>query len=217
MLSRTSAVLMISMSVVLCTSARGSITAFWQPVTITPAAISNDPALANMQCWDLMVTASGDWNAAALAAALPDGFVFYKHPTGGFIHPDPRLFGSQPALEFTTYVSSPTEDGTNHVTIVIGGFPQSQQAHLGDLNGRFSMLWGDLVVDPPGTHQIARLTFPRDVLAQVFHPEGFSSTSQGNPGASAIIPDIPEPSMLGLFAAATLLMTRKRTVRRAAA
>jgi hypothetical protein len=82
MLSRTSAVLLISISVVLCGSARGSITAFWQQVTITPAAITNDPALANMQCWDLMTTTTGNWASAGVEAILPAGSFFYKHPLG---------------------------------------------------------------------------------------------------------------------------------------
>jgi hypothetical protein len=126
MFSRTSAVLMILMSAVpCCTSARASITAFWQPVTITPAAISNDPALANMQSWDLMVTTTGDWGDAFMWADLPAPYVYYKHANGGLTRPNPSLFGMFPALEFTTYVSSPSDDGLNQTTLIGGGHPQA--------------------------------------------------------------------------------------------
>lgn len=44
-----------------CSPAFAQITAFWQQVPITPQAITNDPALASMQCWDLMTTTTGNW------------------------------------------------------------------------------------------------------------------------------------------------------------
>jgi hypothetical protein len=212
MLSRTFAVLMILMSAMpCCTSARASITAFWQPVTITPAAISNDTTLANMQCWDLMVTTTGNWNAAGMGVVLPTGLVFYKHPLVEFIRPDPALFGSSPALEFSTYVSCPSETGTNHTTVVLSAFPQGFNPHLGDLNGRFSMVWADVVNDLPGTYAIARLTFPAGVLAQILHPPGtFSETAQIDPDAIAIIPDIPEPSAFRSSLPAVVLVFARR-------
>jgi hypothetical protein len=209
MLSRTSAVLMISISVVLCGSARGAITAFWQQVTITPVAITSDPTLASMQCWDLMVTTSGNWAAAAMGATLPASLTFYKHPLGGLTRPDPGLFGASPALEFTTYVSSPSDNGTNHTTTVFGGHPQSFPPSLGDATspfpGRFSMVWGELIPDPPGTFQIARLTFPLAAIPDVVDNPDPSRTSQVSPDSTAFIPEIPEPSAVAFMAAGGLL------------
>ena len=105
-------------------TARASITAFWQQVTITPAAITNDPALANMQSWDLMVTASGNWASAGLRAELNPGFFFYKHPLGGLKRPSPAVIAGAPGLEFTTYVNTPNDNGLNNAnTGLLGGFP----------------------------------------------------------------------------------------------
>jgi hypothetical protein len=129
MLSRTSVVIILSMSV--CTGAKASITAFWQQVTITPAAISNDPALANMQCWDLMTTTSGDWSNARMLAFLPSGFNFYKHVLGGLTRPNPAQFPSAPALEFTTFVTAPSDTGANGGTQILGGHPQSFPPNVG--------------------------------------------------------------------------------------
>jgi hypothetical protein len=189
-----------------------SITAFWQPVTITPAAISNDPALANMQCWDLMVTTTGNWASAATRADLPGGQLFYKHTLGGFTRPHPTQVASTPALAFSTYVAAPSDDGVNNSTIVVGGHPQITPS-LGDLNGIFSMFWSDFVTDLPGTFAIARLTFPQQVLPQVLHGGDPSRTSQVNPDGLALIPDIPEPTALTLAIAvgmSQIIMARFR-------
>ena len=213
MRSRTSAVFVILMSAVLCTSAKGSITAFWQQVTITPAAITNDPALANMQCWDLMTTTTGNWNSAAMGAVLPTGLTFYKHPAGDRTRPDPTLVAGAPALAFTTFGSSPSDDGVNHTTGIFGGHPQSFPVSIGDatspIPGRFSMVWGDTLSDPTGTYQIARLTFPIASLPDVLDD---SKTVQTDPDSGAIIPEIPEPSV-GIVIPLMLLIRRRPTSR----
>ncbi len=196
----------------LCVPAHAAITAFWQRATITPQAIANDPQLASMQCWDLMATTTGNWNSAQMRADLPGGRTFYKHPLGGLTKPDPSIFNSSPALEFTTYASSPSDNGTNNSTIILSGHPQGNPPSLGDpsspIPGSFGLAWGNLLTDPPGTHQIARLTFPIGAVPDVLNVGTFdpSKTSQIDPDSTTIIPDIPEPkisallALLGLFA-----------------
>ncbi len=199
-------------------NAYAAITAFWLPVTITPQAVANDPALANMQCWDLMTTTTGDWNLALMRVLLPEGLTFYKHAQGGLTRPDPALFNMFPAIEFTTYVSSPSDDGTNNGTVVLGGHPQGHPTSLGDSTsptpGEFSMAWGNLTVDLTGTYEIARLTFPQggipDVINNLGLPAFDSQTSQITPDSMTQIPDIPEPGMLGFVSALGLLGLRRR-------
>jgi hypothetical protein len=79
-----------------------------------------------------------------------------------------------------------------------------------------SVSWGDLNNDAPGNYQIFRATFPKggavpDVLnTGTTNP---SNTSQVNPDSTVTIPDIvviPEPTTLGLVAAAGLLAIRRR-------
>jgi hypothetical protein len=217
MLSRTSAVFVILVSDVLCTGAKASITAFWQPVTITPAAISNDPALANMQCWDLMVTASGNWASAGMRAELNAGFFFYKHPLGGLKRPSPAAIAGAPGLEFTTYVNTPNDNGVNNAnTLLAGGFPGGVES-LGDITapepGTFSINWGDLFVDPPDTYQIARLTFPLGQFPDVLTPDQSGNPSfvaQVGPNLIMPIPDIPEPATIPCIGLLALLL-RHRT------
>ncbi len=200
--------------------AHAGITAFWRQTTITPAAIANDPALANMQCWDLMTATTGDWATAAMRATLPVGSTFYKHPVGGRTRPDPAQFTSFPALEFTTYVTSPSDDGTNNTTMLFGGHPQGGPISLGDptspIPGVFSMDWGDtFVVDPPGTYQIGRLTFPNGVLPDIFNNTPLpvhtpSYIAQVSPDSTVDIPDIPEPDLLRAIVPAGLGATALR-------
>jgi hypothetical protein len=197
------------------------ITAFWQQVTITPAAIANDPTLASMQCWDLMTTTTGNWSTAEMNAQLSTGNFFYKHPLGGFTKPPPAAVANSPALAFTTYVTSPNDDGMNNNTQILSGHPQSRPISLGDQSavspGEFSLAWGELFFDPPGTFQIARLTFPQGVLPDILnnHPAPVaapSRTSQGSPEATTEIPDIPEPGMVVFSVALLATMRRRRSL-----
>ena len=188
------------LSLGLTSRAAAQITAFWQRATITPAAIAEEPALANMQTWDLMVTTTGNWASAGMTARLPTGFTYYKHALGGQTRPDPSLFSSSPALEFTTYASAATDDGTNHTTIVLGSHHfNGEPGSIGDPTsfwpGTFDMDWGNYYPTAlPGTYQIARLTFPAGVVSEIL-PLPLSFTNQFRPDAWTFVPQIPEPSM----------------------
>ncbi len=189
--------------------ALAQITAFWQQVPITPQATANDPQLASMQCWDLMTTTSGDWHLAGMRAALPAGSLFYRHQMGAFRKPPP-VPGS-PALAFTTYVSSPHEDGANNNTLLLGGW-LNEPMSLGDATspnpGTFSISWGDQFVDLSGTYQIARLTFPKGLLPDIDNSSppvtNISFTAQVSPDFTTEIPDIPEPACLWIATLAVL-------------
>ena len=203
----------------LATPAAAQITAFWEPATITPAAIAQDPQLAGMQCWDLRVTTSGDWNAGQMRAVLPAGQFFYKNAFGGNTKPNLLFYRILPSLEFTSYVTAPGEFGQAGAPSIQGGFPDGPFS-LGHadapLPGTFSASWHDFVPDPPGSWQIARLTFPLNVFPNVVNiadvgPAGaFSNTSQQAPAATVEVPDIPEPAALGLIATALALCTHRR-------
>ena len=187
-------------------------TAFWQRATITPAAIAEEPALANMQSWGLKVATTGNWFSAGMFARLPSGFTYYKHPLGGITRPDPSLFSSSPALEFTTFVSAANDNGTNHTTIVLGSFLfNGEPASIGDATspfpGTFDTSWGNSpATAPAGIYEIARLTFPIGMLPQT---SSTNRTSQLNPEATAWIPDIPEPSLLPFMGAIVIVGLRK--------
>ena len=179
------------------------------------AAITADPALSNMQTWDLMVTYdAGDWGSAGLRAQLPAGNTFYRSTNSGITKPEVIAANR----EFWTYVSAPRDNGESNVVQVLSGFPAGEPTSNGTANGTnipglLSAAYGDLVVDPPGTYQIARLTFPLGVLPTIqtgSDPATASHTTALNPQAVAFIPQIPEPASLGLVAVAGLLGVRRR-------
>ena len=201
------------------TSASAALSAFWTQNPISAAAITNDPVLASMQSWSLKVThTDGDWASAGLRATLPAGSVYYHHSLGGNTKPNPAFVALFPGLEFDTYVTSPLDNGSTGAPAVIGGHPASPTADFGGTTGVFSVSWGDLATNPPGTYEIARLTFPNGVIPTIFregNPPSLpntSNTSQVNPDQTVFIPDIaiPEPASLGLVAAAGLLALRRR-------
>lgn len=194
-------------------AAQADLTAFWQHNPITPQAISNDPSLANMQSWSVMIThTNGYWTSAGARLTLPAGFNFYRNPFGGSTRPSLAAINANPALEFHTYITSPHQIFGNHSPSVINGFPDGTVSFGGPLDsipGIFSVSWGHPEATnwptPVGTYEIMRGTFPMGVLPTL-HAQ--SRTSVVVPDQTAFIPSIPEPPILGLAVAAAALTLR---------
>ena len=149
---------------------------------------------------------------------LPAGLRFYKNALGTNTKPNPAFLPIFPALEFTTLRHRPRRHRRRRPA-VLGGFPESEPASLGDASsaipGTFSMSWGDLANDPPGTYQIVRLTFPNSTTPDILDifdtgPTGnYSKTSQVNPDSTVPIV-IPEPAAAMSIACAGLLVGMRR-------
>src|SRR5688500_9826183 len=108
----TACTAIITVVVALCAApAAAQLTALWQPVPISPKAVDDDPQLAQMQSWDLMVTTTGDWASAGLRAVLPPGNAFYNHRFGSNSEPNPALIAAFPGLGFDTYTTQPGDTG----------------------------------------------------------------------------------------------------------
>jgi hypothetical protein len=194
-------------------SAQG-ISAFWQPVPITPQAIADDPQLATMQTWDLMVTTSGNWASAGLRGYFEPitSAHWYHHALAGHTRPAPALVAQHPAAAFDTYVTAPADNGVTGAPAILGDYFAGPVPYWGDTGGHFSVGWGDAVIDPPGTYAIVRWTFPRGMMPTVFNPPTLPRTSlvsQTNPDAHSIIPQIPEPSIVGLLGVCGLVLRRR--------
>ena len=134
----------------------------WQPVPISPAAIADDPQLADMVTFDLIVTTTADWNSAGLRVVMPAGAAFYNHPQGGQTAPNPTLLPLFPALGFDTYVNGP--GGFSSPPVILGPFPEGPPPAIFGLT-ELSVSWGDLLFSAAGEYHIARLTFSRAALA----------------------------------------------------
>ncbi len=196
---------------------RAALTAFWRNNPITPQAIADDPTLASMQSWSVMVSnTEGMWTSAGLRATLPHPTRFYRNPIGGPSRPSTAEQAAHPALTFHTYVTQPIQapNGLSPPT-VLGGFPDAKEpASFGGsadvLPGIVSVAWGDPTGSPhpPGIFEVARLTFPQVTLPSV-HPESF--TAQLNPAQLAPIPTtIPETGVSGIGGIAILAMFAAR-------
>jgi hypothetical protein len=199
----------------MATSVQAAITVSWSPLTISPAAITADPTLANHQSWSLRVVTDGNWASAGMEATLPAGSVFYNPALGGNTRPNAAIVTAFPNIGYDTFVSAPADTGSGGAPAILGFFPEAPgTGDFGGTTGRFSVSWGDLVEDAPGDYEIARLTFPSGVIPTIRTvppaPNSPSITSQVNPASDAFIPAIPEPTTLGLVAAAGLMAIRRR-------
>lgn len=202
--------------------ARAAHTAFWVQRPISTAAVLNDPQLANMQSWSLMTSYdTGRWSAAGVRATLPGGNVFYQHAFGGSTAPNPALVSAFPGLEFDTYVTDPTRTDTT----VLGGHPASPPpASFGGpadpIPGTFSVSWHGTLggsPNPPGTFEIARLTFPQGVIPHILQGPPLESQSISYtilPEQGAFVPQIPEPTGAASLAVCAMTMLIRRARRR---
>ena len=82
-------------------------------VPIHAAAIANDPALATMQSWDLKVMARRGLGVRGhVAGARRRAARSTQNQFGGSTRPNPAFFQVVPALEFTTYITAPSDIGS---------------------------------------------------------------------------------------------------------
>jgi hypothetical protein len=215
---RISTIIAICIALAACSSARAELTAFWRHNPITPEAVADDPALAGMQSWSVMITHdNGYWVSAGARLTLPSGSVYYRSALGGDVRPRSVDIATHPALAFHTYITSPhhTIAGSRSPS-VLGSFPENEPpASLGGAGdhvpGRFSVSWGhpEAVVypTPVGTYEILRVTFPLGVFPSV-RPD--SQTWTTNPDQGATIPAIPEPTHVIWLCAGASMMRRRR-------
>lgn len=202
-------IVLIFVCVFTAAAARGQIGFFFRPVTIRTAAIVEQPQLANYSCIDFMVVTSGDWDSAQVRLTLPAGMTFFKHPVAG--NTKPYLgFPVFPSLEYSTYVTGPSDAGGGiNAPLIDGGWIPGEPFSLGDATsvapGVFSGSWRSPLVEPPGTYQFARFTFPTAAGLPSLPLGPLAMTSQINPPASTGIL-YPEPSVLGFVATCTMFL-----------
>jgi hypothetical protein len=128
------------------------------PVTISQAAISADPTLANCKTYDLQVTLDpGErWIATDMDAELTSGgFYNVSDANGGSTVPVKQLWSQHPQAQFDTFVSA----SNFQIPTVLGQF--NPAAHNG---GTFTststnVAWGAVSDTGTGTFTVARLTF----------------------------------------------------------
>jgi hypothetical protein len=144
----------------LASSARAALTISLQEIPITPAAIANDPNLANFVCVDLVVNNSppNAFNVAGMITEpITPGF-FYQHPFGGLTRPSPALVNLFPAVGFDSYITTPAEILFGTTPDSPGGYTGTQGTRMTD--SQLNVVWGS--PPPPqvfGEFHIARITF----------------------------------------------------------
>ena len=205
MFGRLIAVGLLCLVPLLFSPAHGALSVFWRHNPITPQALANDPTLAGMQSWSVMVThTNGYWHFAGARLTLPAGSTFYRSPLGGLFRPSDSQIAANPSLEFHTYLTTPHHIFGNHIPSILTGFPLKTPVSLGGsadpLPGVISAIWGHPEAvnhpTPVGTYEIMRATFPASVMP-VALPASYTVTIL--PDQLVQIPDIPEPSGLGFI------------------
>jgi hypothetical protein len=194
-------------------TASAAITAFWQPVPITATTDAQTPApgLADFQSFDLMITLSALDDFTSFRLLFDPAGPIFQHANGeggpNFGPPNSALVPFFPALAFDSYMRGPG----NSVTVVgsTDGTNDLPPPGIFDSN-RLAIAAGDLTLNPgPGTFQLLRATFqgaPPTIEGGTLLGRVFSVQDQ----VGFVIPNIPEPTTLGLVAAVGLLAARRR-------
>jgi len=148
----------------------GTLTPSFVPVTISAPALAADPSLSNYQTFDLKVTTTGtdDWLSGDLYIVLKKGS-FYL-PSGHADTAQQSLWGSNPKLQFDTFVTGPNFGSP----IVLGSSHTSGQSAVFS-SSVIDVAWGDLATTAAGTYTVARFTLTKDadgvITGRVGHKE----------------------------------------------
>lgn len=117
-------IVLATMADLLSSSAIAALTPYWVSVPMSPAAIADDPALADQQTWSLRVTLDeGFWHVGGMRVTLPAGEVFYNHSLGGQTRPPDALVALFPSVAHDTYVTSPRQQTAGVEPAVRSGHP----------------------------------------------------------------------------------------------
>lgn len=209
------AVVVLALLAVTCLTdeARGVITTTLAPVPIAAAAIAADPALADMQTWDLRVHVpqGENWGTTGFLAQLSGGS-FYNSPLGAN-WPMPQAWAAFPQLRYDTFVThaaDPADDSTFRAPAWnFSGYPDVP-APVEFTPTRTSIVFLALygVFTGPGEFTVARLTFSDDAMGTMV---GF--TTERPTGATEqwnfTIP-VPEPASCGVVLLGLVSLVRRR-------
>jgi hypothetical protein len=196
-----------------------AITAFWEqrPITATTDGVTPPPGIAGYETWDLMITLTpGDDFTSFRLLMDPAGQIFH-HALGqgapNFGPPSSALEPTFPAVVFDSYLRGPADGVT-----VLGSTDGTNDLPPPGIfdNNRLAVAAGDLSANTQGgTFQLLRMTFQPGVAPNPVYPSIAAGTLLGRVFSvqndqGVQIPDIPEPTMMGLVAAAGLLAIRRR-------
>lgn len=148
----------------------GTLTPSFVPVTISQAALTADPSLANFQTFDLKVTTTGadDWLSGDLYIVLKKGSLYL--PSGHSNTAQQSLWGSNPKLQFDTFVTAP-----NFTSPIVLGSSHSGSQTAVFTSTVIDVAWGDIATTAAGTYTVARFTLTKDadgvITGRVGHKE----------------------------------------------
>ena len=149
-----------------------SLTASLVPVTISQAAITADPTLANYKTYDLQVTLdSGErWISMDMQAELTAG-TFYNATNGDTV-PIKQFWTPHPETQFDTFVSA----SDFQIPIVLGEFNPATRNGGVFKPKETNVAWGSLTDTGTGTFTVARLTVSNDATGTIVGDMGSSET-----------------------------------------
>ncbi len=160
---------------------------------VTAGSSGATGSLDGFRSFDLTLSTTGDWEAAALLIELAGGQIFQEAEGGGFNgttlgQPNPSLLGVFPSSQFDTHIFDP------HGGAVIAGAGGDAGGDIQQFDSaEIDISWASAVADTAdvGTFSIARITLSDDAQGTV--SISFTAADVGKP-ITAISSSFPSPN-----------------------
>jgi hypothetical protein len=186
------------------------------PVSISPAALAADPALASFKTWDLRVhVGPGErWSATGFEATLTRGALY--NPPGSSNFPQASLWTALPNLRYDTFLTQPADpndDASFTQPNLFGRFDDpTQPATFGDTHMSVTYAFRPGFANfGQGDYTVARLTLSNDATGSLV---GKMYALEGATVPFSFVLPLPEPTT-GVLLVATLGLLARRARRRA--
>jgi len=199
--------------VALAATAHGALTHDFVLVDNSAVLPGDDPLVSDFNdgsyySFDVLLTVSpwpggywDDWTESYLEAAISGPAVFFQHPAGSDVPPDPNTISQYPAVEFDSYF------GPSQEIFFATPYPVNEPTFI-------SACWFDTINMGVGTYPLVRLT------VRWVGGEAAALTVRGNSVAAItqgmLFPigpytvTIPEPSALALLSLGAVLTLKRR-------
>jgi hypothetical protein len=193
-------------------SVSAAITPRWVQNEVPGTVLALPTVPDDLQSWSLVVDLTGAslYNVSNLKATLPVGGTYYNHAAGGNVKPNPVFVQLFPDLAFDTYVHTTTDGGPGGQDPVLPGRAFEPGSPIVGTGRDVDVAWGATPNTGPagGTGlEIARLSWSGSGVPVVHDGVVTSPANQVsavfdsvNPNVGVPIPQLPEPTALGLAA-----------------
>jgi len=169
-----------------------------------PAAVTNDPRLANSKTYDMVIQTNGgdDWLSAEINASTTGGWSFYDSNSNDSDFMQSAFWGFVPQLRYDTALG---QNNLNHNVTILGGFEGGVTATTTSFAGTNHNTWDADVGDTETTTNANFTAFRFTVLTGgtgsfQLHGKASSTNQQDFVFSPLTFSNVPEPMSAGLLA-----------------